>query len=400
MVKQHVSVVLIALAVSVMGMSMSSVAEVSANRGQGLTSVALEAELYRATTPQIQGPANDFRTFLPVVQGFGPNTVDQALTALVNDLLAQSGSGLTLRGLHYRPPVLSIDFGSTAPVQIDSYEFRDLLSDLTVVISNYLAAQEPGAVPDFDFEFFVNGELLAPATMPQDSVSQGDQDANHGTQTPRVVCSPGPRLALDSGGRLEPGKRVSLGCRRGLRQAELVMTLHDLSPPRSDRRPARRGVTWRRDHPASGHPWWQMGASEYVRSLGAPGTVWGENFVGPDRNIVAPPEYANWIGADVLINLHNNGFDGAAHGTLVLYDTSNGYQEQSRRLAELVHARLIERLRAEWDPSWTSYGVRGSNGAYGENRRFRGPAILVELAFMDNPIDNAALQNPQFAASP
>ena len=143
MVKQRVSVVLIALAVSVMGMSMSSVAEVSANRGQGLTSVALEAELYRATTPQIQGPANDFRTFLPVVQGFGPNTVDQALTALVDDLLAQSGSGLTLRGLHYRPPVLSIDFGSTAPVQIDSYEFRDLLSDLTVVISNYLAAQEP-----------------------------------------------------------------------------------------------------------------------------------------------------------------------------------------------------------------------------------------------------------------
>ena len=67
MVKQRVSVVLIALAVSVMGMSMSSVAEVSANRGQGLTSVALEAELYRATTPQIQGPANDFRTFLPVV---------------------------------------------------------------------------------------------------------------------------------------------------------------------------------------------------------------------------------------------------------------------------------------------------------------------------------------------
>jgi N-acetylmuramoyl-L-alanine amidase len=146
-------------------------------------------------------------------------------------------------------------------------------------------------------------------------------------------------------------------------------------------------------HSASGKPWWQMGASEYVRSLGAPSTVWSVN-TGINKDINARPLYANHVNGHFLVSIHNNG--GGGCGTETLYDTGNGHQAASQELAEAVHGLLIDRLRSRWNSSWCNRGVKGFNGSYGENRMFNGPAIIVELAFMDTSADNSALQNQEF----
>lgn len=154
---------------------------------------------------------------------------------------------------------------------------------------------------------------------------------------------------------------------------------------------------------STGYPWWQMGASEYVKSLGAPESVWlplpyNSTY---DHDIAARPEYGNWRGANAMVSIHNNGGGSAAcngHGTEVWYDTGNGYQTQSASLASAIQTKLIQRLRDQWDGGWCDRGVKGSNGGYGENRRFRGPAVIVELAFMDVQSDNTALQNAAFRA--
>ena len=105
---------------------------------------------------------------------------------------------------------------------------------------------------------------------------------------------------------------------------------------------------------------------------------------------------SNAVGADILVSIHNNGGNG--NGTETWYDTSNGYGNESRKLANIIHSTLIERLQAEWDPNWHSRGVKGSSGGYGEIRRFDGPAVIIELAFMDYLPNNNSLQDPNFQA--
>jgi N-acetylmuramoyl-L-alanine amidase len=179
--------------------------------------------------------------------------------------------------------------------------------------------------------------------------------------------------------------------------AELVMQLYPLLQAEGYQVYPVREMDKGAGNHASGHPWWQMGSSEYARNLGFPGSVWGQYFSqGYNRNIVTPPELSNAIGADILVSIHNNG--GRGTGTETWYDTSNGYGNESRKLANLIQSTLIERLKGQYDPGWHSRGVKGSPGGYGEIRRFDGPAVIVELAFMDTLSDNNALQDPAFQA--
>ncbi len=152
---------------------------------------------------------------------------------------------------------------------------------------------------------------------------------------------------------------------------------------------------------SSGKAWWQMGGSEYIRSLGAPTTVWKPLAYNStyDHDIAARPEYANWIGANAMVSIHNNGGGSSAcngHGTETWYDTGNGYSVESKKLADAIHSKIIQRIRSQWDANWCDRGVKGANGSYGENRRFRGPAVIVELGFMDVQSDNSALKNASF----
>ncbi len=122
------------------------------------------------------------------------------------------------------------------------------------------------------------------------------------------------------------------------------------------------------------------------------------------RDINVRPLYANYIGADIMVSIHNNGGGGDecnAHGTETWYDALNGYQVQSEELANLIHNRLVEQIQAEWDGDWCDRGVKLSDGTdgrirYAENRLFNGPAIIIELAFMDVQSDNDSLKDATF----
>lgn len=156
--------------------------------------------------------------------------------------------------------------------------------------------------------------------------------------------------------------------------------------------------------PAPSKPWWQMAALYYAARMGAPATVYNNGRSDDyNRDIAARPLYANHLGADIMVSLHNNGFNGTARGTETLYDTGNGYtvvdatkQLGSQYLAQKVQNRIINEIRANYSSTWANRSAQGFDGNYGENRIATRPAILIEVAFMDNASDNAALQDPNY----
>lgn len=146
----------------------------------------------------------------------------------------------------------------------------------------------------------------------------------------------------------------------------------------------------------SGFPKWQEAARYHVKALGADPSVWNESgFTHLDQDIRCRPRYANSVAADLLVSVHNNA--GGGTGTETLYDTNNGFGTESKRLADILHAKVIGAIRRDYNAAWTDRRVQGFNGSYGENRLATRPAVLMEIAFMDKPTpDNAALQDDRF----
>jgi N-acetylmuramoyl-L-alanine amidase len=152
----------------------------------------------------------------------------------------------------------------------------------------------------------------------------------------------------------------------------------------------------------SNWPRWQEAARYFIKSKGTPETVWNSLASDDDLSddIRARPLYANWRdgeghATELIVSLHNNG--GGGTGTETWYDTQNGFQVESRKLAEAVHTRIIQAIRSQFSASWVDRGVKGSAGGYGENRLATRPAILVEVAFMDTRSpDNDAMQAERF----
>jgi N-acetylmuramoyl-L-alanine amidase len=157
------------------------------------------------------------------------------------------------------------------------------------------------------------------------------------------------------------------------------------------------------NHP-SGYPMWQMGAREYTKSIGEDTSIWNGNVSMDNRDknyardTFARPFYANSVSKNIakkaMISIHNNA--GGGCGTETWYSTGNGFDSQSARLAQIVHQKLIQNLKSQWSPSWCDRKVKANSPGYIENNAFNGPAILIELAFMDNTSDSAALKNSQF----
>lgn len=150
----------------------------------------------------------------------------------------------------------------------------------------------------------------------------------------------------------------------------------------------------------TGFPRWQEAARYHVKALGADASVWNEpGFTHLEQDIRCRPRYANAVNAEVMVSIHNNGAGtpGAGTGTETLYDTNNGFGPESRRLADILHAKVITAIRRDYNPAWVDRRVQGFNGNYGENRLATRPAVLMEIAFMDRPTpDNAALQDERF----
>ena len=146
----------------------------------------------------------------------------------------------------------------------------------------------------------------------------------------------------------------------------------------------------------SGFPLWQEAARYHVKALGADPSVWNEpGFDHLDQDIRCRPRYANAIAADLLVSIHNNA--GGGTGTETLYDNANASAAESKRLADLLHAKVIAAIRRDYHSAWVDRRVQGFNGSYGENRLATRPAVIMEIAFMDKPVpDNAALQDDRF----
>jgi N-acetylmuramoyl-L-alanine amidase len=154
----------------------------------------------------------------------------------------------------------------------------------------------------------------------------------------------------------------------------------------------------------SGFPKWQEAARYFVKSKGAPDAVWDSLTTATsddyDDDIRVRPLYANWrdasgVNSEILVSIHNNG--GGGTGTETWYDTANGFQIESKRLADTVHAKVISAIRSQYNANWPDRNVKGSAGGYGENRLATRPSILIEIAFMDTKApDNDAMQDLRF----
>jgi N-acetylmuramoyl-L-alanine amidase len=146
---------------------------------------------------------------------------------------------------------------------------------------------------------------------------------------------------------------------------------------------------------ASGHPAWQEGAVYFIKGLGAPADVWNIGISDYARDINSRPLYANWIGADLVVSIHNNG--GGGTGTETWYDETNGYQGESERLADTLNTHIVKAIRRFYNADWPDRGLRSCNGCKGENRLAARPAVILEIAFMDTKSpDNDALHDQKF----
>jgi N-acetylmuramoyl-L-alanine amidase len=161
-----------------------------------------------------------------------------------------------------------------------------------------------------------------------------------------------------------------------------------------DVRPARhpeRGATVG----ASGHPEWQESAKYFIKALGAPPEVWDIGVDDYARDINSRPLYSNWVDSAVVVSIHNNG--GGGTGTETWYDVTNGQEDESQRLAEIINDKVVAAIRANYNPEWPDRGLRSCNGCKGENRLAARPAIILEVAFMDmKSPDNEALHSEAF----
>lgn len=336
--------------------------------------------------------------FLPFVMTAGeptPQTLTDQVEQAVESALAAANTPLQLDYLNLTGTTLTLKLTSADLEEIDAFTFQTVLPVIDTAVSQVLIAQKSNN-DTLSYEIFVNGQYWQGNSEPIAAKTQSELAIQVNTSAnPKVVLSPGHGWYQTASGAWYLERSYHNGIVEDFINAELTMNLAEkLRQAGVDVRGARALDKNGGNHLDSGYPWWQMGSATYVGSLGAPTFVAGGGFSDYQQNIVAPPRYANWIGADMLINLHNNG--GGGCGTEIWYDSSNGYQDQSRRLATLIHDHLMSRLRAEWNSDWCDRGVKSSNGGYGENRIFNGPAVIVELAFMDNPGDNAALQNTRF----
>jgi N-acetylmuramoyl-L-alanine amidase len=145
----------------------------------------------------------------------------------------------------------------------------------------------------------------------------------------------------------------------------------------------------------SGHPGWQEGAVYFIKGLGAPAEVWNVGVSDYARDINSRPLFSNWIGADLVVSIHNNG--GGGTGTETWYDETNGYEDESQRLADTLNTHVVNAIRRFYDAEWPDRGLRSCNGCKGENRLAARPAVILEIAFMDTKSpDNEALHDQKF----
>ncbi|EFO80999.1 Galactose oxidase [Oscillochloris trichoides DG-6] len=317
--------------------------------------------------------------------------LERQLRVVVTEVLSELGGEVRLLALDFDGTTLTIDLSSAARSLADAGRFYEVMEPINIAVNRVFEHAQLGEERSLDYRFLIAGEPLSPTEKPL-PVGDGANLALINGQ--RIVINPGHGWYYDgSTWRLQRGSWW--GIVEDFINLELGMQLRDrLVNVGAEVRATRELNQAAGTHPSSGKPLWEVGAAAYTKHIGAPASVYAGSTSGINNDIMARPYFANWVGAAATISIHNNG--GGGCGTETWYDTSNAYANQSRDLATRIQNKIIERVRAQWNANWCNRGVKGSNGGYGEIRAVNGPAVLIELAFMDTQSDNQALQNATF----
>jgi N-acetylmuramoyl-L-alanine amidase len=313
---------------------------------------------------------------------------------------------ITLRSFSFDGRKLTIDVGGAGA--LGEGEWGELLHAIDMKVTDSLYAVTGLQGLSLEYYFMLDGKPYEQVFPAGDSRQETNPSAEsprttEGIQGQKIALNPGHGYYKKLNNTWHLQRSYYYGIVEDFINLDLVIDLDRFARASGGSTYPVRQLNKNAGSHSTGYPWWQMSASEYAKSLGAPQNVWLPLPYDWSYNhdIMARPEYAKWIGANSMVSIHNNGGGGAncnSHGTEVWYDTANGYQGQSQSLANAIHSKLIQRIRERWDGGWCDRSVKGSNGGYGENRYFNGPAVIVELAFMDVQSDNAALQNAAFRA--
>ncbi|MDI6867961.1 MAG: N-acetylmuramoyl-L-alanine amidase [Coprothermobacterota bacterium] len=131
--------------------------------------------------------------------------------------------------------------------------------------------------------------------------------------------------------------------------------------------------------------------SNYLVCLGQETLILSRDFYSGERAVQAQKEKC-----DILISLHCNAGSASARGIEVWFPHDN---EEGKRLASSILQVLIAETGAvsrgvkddaDWRPSpdWT--------GGMAILRNFPGPAVLLELLFISNPVEEKLLASQEF----
>jgi len=131
----------------------------------------------------------------------------------------------------------------------------------------------------------------------------------------------------------------------------------------------------------------------YILALGQEAFLCDRSLYASERAVQASKE-----GCEILISLHCNAGSSSAQGIEAWFAHGN---EEGKRLASGILGVLISETGAvsrgmkddaDWhpssDPTWT--------GGMGVLRYFPGPAVLLELLFISNPVEEKLLSSPEF----
>ena len=160
--------------------------------------------------------------------------------------------------------------------------------------------------------------------------------------------------------------------------------------------------------PTSGKPRWQENCRYSAQFNGAPPDVYDYRDADGSDDVVARSRYAAWqheAGEDaVYVSWHTNAPSPGRGTSTFVYGPSDwgDFSESlgvagSDRLAELLHAEVLNDVRHGYDPAWKDAGLHSAwFGEVNPDHNPEMPSALIEVGFHDTEDECHQMQDPKF----